>query len=76
VLLLDEVGYEPLEPEQANVIFQLVNARYESGSIQMTSNKSFAKWSEYISDEVVAITMLDRLLHHAHVVCKMRIHTV
>jgi DNA replication protein DnaC len=68
VLLLDEVGYEPLAPDQAHVLFQLINARYESGSIIMTSNKSFSKWSELMSDEAVATAMLDRLLHHAHVV--------
>jgi len=68
VLLLDEVGYEPLTPEQAHVFFQLINARYETGSIVMTSNKTFAKWAELMSDEAVATAMLDRLLHHAHVV--------
>ena len=68
VLLLDEVGYEPLSPEQAHVFFQLVNARYETGSVIMTSNKAFGKWSELMSDEAVATAMLDRLLHHAHVV--------
>ena len=68
VLLLDEVGYEPLTPEQAHVFFQLINARYETGSIVMTSNKTFAKWAELMSDEAVATAMLDRLLHHAHIV--------
>ena len=68
VLLLDEVGYEPLTPEQAHVFFQLINARYEIGFIVMISNKIFAKWAELMSDEAVATAMLDRLLHHAHVV--------
>jgi len=67
VLLLDEVGYEPLTPEQAHVFFQLINARYETGSIVMTSNKPFSKWAELMSDEAVATAMLDRLLHHAQV---------
>ena len=66
VLLVDEVGYEPLTAEQAHVFFQLVNARYETGSIIMTSNKSFSKWAELMSDEAVATAMLDRLLHHSH----------
>lgn len=65
VLLVDEVGYEPLSPEQAHVLFQLINARYESGTIVLTSNKSFSKWAELMSDEAVATAMLDRLLHHA-----------
>lgn len=65
VLLLDEVGYEPLSPEQAHVFFQLINTRYETGSVVMTSNKPFSKWAELMSDEAVATAMLDRLLHHA-----------
>lgn len=67
VLLIDEVGHEPLTPEQAHVLFQLVNVRYESGPIIMTSNRAFGKWAELMSDEAVATAMLDRLLHHAHV---------
>ncbi|HOT63077.1 MAG TPA: IS21-like element helper ATPase IstB [Treponemataceae bacterium] len=67
VLLIDEVGHEPLTPEQAHVFFQLVNVRYETGSIVMTSNRPFAKWAELMSDEAVATAMLDRLLHHAQV---------
>ena len=66
VLLIDEVGYEPLTSEQAHVFFQLINTRYECGSIIMTSNKSFSKWAELMSDEAVATAMLDRLLHHSH----------
>ena len=68
VLLLDEVGHEPLSPEQAHVFFQLINVRYETGSIVMTSNRPFSKWAELMSDEAVATAMLDRLLHHVHVV--------
>jgi DNA replication protein DnaC len=67
VLMLDEVGHEPLTPEQAHVLFQLVNTRYEVAPIIMTSNRSFAKWAELMSDEAVATAMLDRLLHHAQV---------
>jgi DNA replication protein DnaC len=67
VLLLDEVGYESFSPEQASMLFQLINARYEHGSIIVTSNKSFGRWAELMSDEAVATAMLDRLLHHAHV---------
>jgi DNA replication protein DnaC len=67
VLLLDEVGYESLSPEQAGMLFQLINARYEHGSIILTSNKPFGKWAELMCDEAAATAMLDRLLHHAHV---------
>lgn len=67
VLLVDEVGYENLSPEQATLFFQLVNTRYEHGSIIMTTNKPFGKWGEVMSDDAVATATLDRLLHHAHV---------
>ena len=67
LLLVDEVGYEPLTSEQSHVFFQLINARYETGSVIMTSNKPFAKWAELMSDEAVATAILDRLLHHSHV---------
>jgi DNA replication protein DnaC len=67
VLLLDEVGHEPLSPEQAHVFFQLINARYETASIVLTSNRPFTKWAELMSDEAVATAMLDRLLHHVQV---------
>lgn len=67
VLMIDEVGHEPLTPEQAHVFFQLVNARYEVAPIIMTSNRAFGKWAELMSDEAVAVAMLDRLLHHSQV---------
>ena len=67
VLLIDEVGHEPLTPEQAHVLFQLVNIRYETGTIVMTSNRPFSKWAELMSDEAVATAMLDRLLHHVQI---------
>jgi DNA replication protein DnaC len=67
VLLIDEVGHEPLTSEQAHVFFQLINIRYETGSMVMTSNRPFSKWAELMSDEAVATAMLDRLLHHAQV---------
>lgn len=67
LLLVDEVGYEPLSAEQSHVFFQFVNTRYENGSVVMTSNKSFTKWAELMSDEAAATAILDRLLHHSHV---------
>ena len=68
VLVIDEVGYENFSAEQANLFFQLVNARYEQGSIMITTNKPFGKWSEIMSDDAIATATLDRLLHHAHVI--------
>ena len=67
VLVIDEVGYENLNQEQATLFFQLINARYEHGSIIITTNKPFSKWGEMMGDDAVATATLDRLLHHAHV---------
>jgi DNA replication protein DnaC len=68
VLVIDEVGYESLNREQANLFFQLVNTRYEHNPIIITTNKPFGKWSEMLSDEAIATATLDRLLHHAHII--------
>jgi len=68
VLVIDEVGYARLQPKQAHLLFELINARYERGSVILTSNKSFAEWGPLLGDEVLATALLDRLLHHAEVV--------
>lgn len=68
ILLVDEVGYLPMSTLEATLLFQLVSARYERGSIVLTSNKSFAEWGEVFGDPVIATAILDRLLHHSHVV--------
>lgn len=67
VLIVDEVGYLPLDRKEANLVFQLVSGRYEKGTIVLTSNKTFAEWGEVFGDEVLVTAMLDRLLHHAEV---------
>ena len=68
ILIIDEVGYLPLDSLAANLFFQVVSARYERGSILMTSNKSFGEWGELMGDPILATAILDRLLHHSHVV--------
>jgi DNA replication protein DnaC len=68
LLVVDEVGYIPFEPEAANLFFQLVSSRYERASLIVTSNKPFGRWGEVFSDDVVAAAMIDRLVHHADVV--------
>jgi DNA replication protein DnaC len=68
LLVIDEVGYIPFEPEAANLFFQLVSARYERASLIVTSNKPFGRWGEVFGDDVVAAAMIDRLVHHADVV--------
>lgn len=65
VLIVDEIGYLPLERQEASLFFRLVARRYEKGSIILTSNKGFADWGEIFADQVVATAILDRLLHHA-----------
>jgi DNA replication protein DnaC len=68
VLVVDEVGYLPLDRAEANMVFQLVSRRYERGSMIITSNKSFTEWGGVLGDEVLASAILDRLLHHCNVV--------
>jgi len=68
LIVIDEVGYIPFEPEAANLFFQLVSARYERASLIVTSNKPFGRWGEVFGDDVVAAAMIDRLVHHAEVI--------
>ena len=69
LLIVDEVGFLPLDAEQAALLFEVVSRRYERGSIVLTSNKSFGDWAEVFGgDSVIATAILDRLLHHSHVV--------
>lgn len=68
VLVIDEVGYRRLTPDQAAALFELVTARYEKGAILLTSNTSFAQWGGLLGDEILASALLDRLLHHAEVI--------
>ena len=68
LLVVDEIGYQPVVPGGGNLFFQLVNARYEKGAMILTSNRGFAEWGELFGDPVVATALLDRLLHHAVVI--------
>jgi DNA replication protein DnaC len=68
LLIIDEVGYLPLDNLGANLFFQLISARYERGSIILTSNKGFGEWGELMGDTVLATAVLDRLLHHSHII--------
>jgi DNA replication protein DnaC len=65
LLVLDELGYLPLNREEASLFFRLLVRRYERASMIVTSNKSFADWGEIFNDHVLATAILDRLLHHA-----------
>ena len=68
LLIIDEVGYIPFEPEAANLFFQLVSSRYERAALIVTSNKEFGRWGEVFGDDTVAAAMIDRLFHHADVI--------
>lgn len=68
LLIVDELGYLPLETNAAHLFFQLVSRRYERGSLLVTSNRNVGEWGEVFGDPVVATAILDRLLHHSHVV--------
>jgi DNA replication protein DnaC len=66
LLVVDEIGFLPLDAHQANLLFQVVSRRYEHGSMILTSNKSYGEWAEVFSgDTVIAAAILDRLLHHS-----------
>ena len=67
LIVVDEVGYIPFDPEAANLMFSLVSARYERASMIVTSNKPFSAWGEIFGDEVTAAAMIDRLVHHAEI---------
>jgi DNA replication protein DnaC len=65
ILIIDEMGYLPLDDLGATIFFQLVSARYERGSIILTSNKSYGDWGSIFGDTIIATAILDRLLHHS-----------
>lgn len=65
LLVVDEVGYLPLDKVGATIFFQLISARYERGSIVLTSNKSYGDWGEIFGELTLASAILDRLLHHS-----------
>ena len=67
VIVIDEVGYIPFDPEAANLMFSLVSNRYERASMIVTSNKPFSKWGEIFGDDMAATAMIDRLIHHSEI---------
>lgn len=69
VLVIDEIGYLPMNREQANLFFQVIAALYERGSLIVTSNLPFGQWdATFAQDTTLTAALLDRLLHHAHIV--------
>ncbi len=65
VLIIDAIGYIPIDRQGANLFFQLVSRRYERGAIILTSNQSLGAWGEVFGDPIIASAILDRLLHHS-----------
>jgi DNA replication protein DnaC len=69
LLVIDELGFEPMDRQEASLFFRLVTYRYGRGAMLITTNKSIRDWTELLAgDEVLATAILDRLLHHAHVI--------
>jgi len=60
LIIIDEVGYIPFEPEAAKLFFQLISSRYERASVIVSSNKAFSRWGEVLGDDAVAAAMIDR----------------
>jgi len=67
LVIIDEIGYTPIERKEANLFFNLISELYEKSSVIITSNKEFDSWAEMMGDEVMTVALLDRLLHHAKV---------
>lgn len=69
LLVLDELGYLPMDPQKASLFFQLVTHRYERGATIITTNQPFEKWGQVFGgDQVMATAILDRLIHHSHII--------
>jgi DNA replication protein DnaC len=67
LVIIDEIGYTPIEKKEANLFFNMISELYEKSSIILTSNKSFDVWAEMMGDNIMTTALLDRLLHHAKI---------
>jgi DNA replication protein DnaC len=68
ILIIDEIGYFNMSKEEANHFFQIISKRYEKGSTILTSNLVFSKWKQIFGDKIVTAAILDRVLHHSHII--------
>lgn len=68
LLIIDEIGYLPMDLESSNLFFRLISMRYEHASTIFTSNKSYGEWGEIFGDPVIATAILDRILHHSNTI--------
>ncbi len=70
LLIIDELGFLPIDKHGSDLLFQIISLRYERGSILLTSNKSYKTWPEiFNNDSVITAAILDRLLHHCETIC-------
>jgi len=67
LVIIDEVGFIPISREDANFLYQFINALYEKTSLIITSNKGFEEWAEYLGDATITTAILDRLIHHCEI---------
>ena len=67
LLVIDELGYMPIDKQGANLFFQLVSRRYETGSIILTTNMPFDQWDSIFGDSIISAAIIDRLAHHCHI---------
>ena len=67
LLIIDEIGYTPIEKKEANLFFNIVSEMYEKTSVLITSNKGFQDWAEMMGDPIMTTALLDRLLHHSNI---------
>jgi len=64
LLIIDELGYMPIDKQGANLFYQLINRRYETGSIILTTNLPFDRWDSIFGDPIISSAIIDRLVHH------------
>lgn len=67
LLIIDELGYMPIDQEKANLFFQLISRRYEVSSIILTTNMPFDQWDQVFGDSIISSAIIDRLAHHCHI---------
>ena len=67
LIIIDELGYMPIDKEKANLFFQMISRRYETGSIILTTNMPFDQWDQVFGDSIISSAILDRLAHHCHI---------
>lgn len=67
LMIIDELGFIPIDKQIANLFFQLISRKYEQSSIIVTSNKPLKQWGDIFNDDVIAAAIVDRLVHHSHI---------